>query len=185
LFSNLINKQLTINLDKKLTPKLAFAGSLLYILYFSATTVLNHINFATHSLDYGIFDHVFYNLSRFKGSYTTLHFKNQLLEEHFSPILYFYVPVYILFLKSPFTLLVVQSLSLGISSWIIYLLVYKKTQNTYVSLALSLSFLLHPALHGVNLYDYHESSLIPPLVLTCLYYYQANKIKMYKRNDNY
>jgi len=41
------------------------------------------------------------------------------------------------------------------------------------------AYLLHPALHGINLYEFHSLPLVVPLVIWCLYFLERDNAKGY------
>ncbi|WP_181391826.1 DUF2079 domain-containing protein [Methanospirillum lacunae] len=78
---------------------------------------------------------------------------------HTSPILAALLPVYAL-APGVKTLLVVQSILLGLGAVPIYLTA-KKILGNPGALIISLVYFLYPGLHGVNLTDFHEIAFLP------------------------
>ena len=87
---------------------------------------------------------------------------------HFQPILLLLVPLFKLF-PSAKTLLVVQSLALGFSAIIAYLLA-KKVLDEKLALALTALYAFNSALTGINLFEFHPVSLAVPLFLLAVYF---------------
>lgn len=147
---------------------LIIAFTLYYITFFTSSTIVKHYNFQTNACDLGIFDNLNCKFAHLKSSYNTFENFNHFRDVHFSPILFLFTPLYLIF-KSPLLLLIAQSLLLGIPSIFVYLISLKFTSQKLISLSLAFSYLLSPALHGVNNYDFHEVSFLPVLVLGAFY----------------
>jgi uncharacterized membrane protein len=150
--------------------------SLAYIAFMSVLTVARHNAFMTHSFDLGIHDQVVYNVLHSGYLRSTQHGADPInyLREHFSPILYLLAPIYALY-QDARTLLVLQSILLGLGAIPVYLLAQRKTANTSLALAFSASFLLLPALHGVNTFDFHQIVPATVLILFCLYFLETGR----------
>ena len=141
-----------------------------YVAFMSWLTVARHQSFLTHAFDLGIQDQSLFTLLRRGYPITTLYEAvpfNQ-FGDHFAPIYYLLAPVYALF-RDARALLVVQSLFLGLGALPVYLLTWKKTRSAALAFALAASYLLFPALHGVNAFDFHEIALATALLLWSLY----------------
>ncbi len=159
---------------------LALALAAGYTAFWSWLTVARHQSFLTHAFDLGIQDQAFFTLLRHGYPLTTLYqaeLVNQ-FSDHFAPIYYLLAPIYALFPDAR-TLLVVQSLFLGFGAIPVYLLTWEKTRSTALGLALAASYLLFPALHGVNAFDFHEIALVAPLLLWSLYGLESGRIRLW------
>ena len=158
----------------RLSPRagLIAAGllALAYSVLLSAISVLRHNSFMTHAFDLGIHDQALYNILHSGYMRTTLYgpYAIDYLGDHFSPILFLLAPVYALF-QDARTLLVVQSVFLAAGAVPVYLLAHEKTRSVLLGLALALGYLLYPALHGVNLRDFHQIALICAPLLVAFY----------------
>ncbi len=159
---------------QRLSPRagLIAAGcfALIYAVLLATVTVLRHNSFMTHAFDLGIHDQALYNILHSGYMRTTLYgpYAIDYLGDHFSPILFLLAPVYALF-QDARTLLVLQSVFLAAGAVPVYLLAHEKTRNVLLGLALALSYLLYPALHGVNLRDFHQIALICAPLLAAFY----------------
>ena len=87
---------------------------------------------------------------------------------HFQPILLLLVPVFKLF-PSAKTLLAIQSLALGFSVLIAYLL-SKKVLNERTAVALTALYAFNSSLVGINIFEFHPVSLAVPLFLLAVYF---------------
>lgn len=175
-----------------------------YTIIFSFYSILRHISFHTSTFDFGIFNQIFWNMvhngtqtNTLETAQTTLHLLrhgNEFISEtlftprpavpinhlgvHFSLILYLLAPIYAIF-QSPKTLLISQSFMLGLGALPLYLIAKKKTQSILFSQAICLTYLLYPTLPILSLYDFHEFSFAPVLILSTLYFLETNKYKYF------
>jgi len=149
-----------------------------YALYFSLYTVRRHLAFHTFAFDLGWQNQVFYSLlqtgyPRVTGFITIDHLSN-----HFQPLYYLLAPVYALY-RNPITLLVMQSVLLGSSAAPIYLVARRKIGNPWIALVIATGFLLHPALHGMNSFDFHGLVLLVPIFCFLIYFLESRKIALF------
>jgi len=149
------------------------AAILVYTAALSWYTVSKHNSFSTYAWDLGIFHQSFWTtVNRGMIFYNTC--EQHLVESgsffgvHFSPILFLLVPFYYIH-QSPVTLLVLQSLILGLSAYPLYLIAKTRLPEETAA-TLAAVYLLNPALHGVNSYDFHVQSMLP-LILNYLLLY--------------
>jgi uncharacterized membrane protein len=152
---------------------LVYAAVILYTLTFSSFTILKHNLFHTLAWDLGIYNQSMWTTA-FQGKlfyYTCeLHYvpNGSFFGIHFAPILFLLLPFYAL-VPGPETLLVFQSLILALGAIPLYLLGKFKLSRSFGG-AFAVSYLLYPALHGVNSYDFHVQAFFPVLILSCLYF---------------
>jgi uncharacterized membrane protein len=146
---------------------------IVYTITLTWFTVSKHNTFSTYAWDLGIFDQGFWttvNLDRVFYYTCELHLSESgsFFGIHFSPILFTIIPIYYMH-QSAETLLFTQSLVLGLSALPIYRIAQlyhgKKT-----SCILACLYLLNPALHGVNSYDFHVQAFLPLTLGYVLYY---------------
>lgn len=151
-------------------------AALLYAVLLSVVTVLRHNSFATHAFDLGIHDQALYNILHSGYMRTTLYgpYAIDYLGDHFSPILFLLAPAYAFF-QDARTLLVLQSIFLAAGAVPLYLLTRAITRSAWLGLALALTYLLYPALHGVNLRDFHQIALICAPLLTAFYFLERGR----------
>jgi len=159
-----------------------FIFILAYILFFSLFTVNKHGNFYSFAWDLGIFNQAFWTTTKatsiFRNTCELYLVKSgSFFGVHFSPILYSLIPVYTIS-KNPETLLIVQTIILGIAAHPLYLLT-KETINEKTGLVSSLIYLSNPMIHGINTYDFHVQCFIPLLIFSQFYYASKRKWKRY------
>lgn len=146
---------------------LLFAGTA-YLLVLSLT---QHRALGT-GYDLGIYDQVVWNLSHGRLFQTTLVYETNGYYDHFEPILTLFAPLYWLW-PSPNVLLIVQALALGLGSLPIYLYANDRfrgwERGPLLAWVIAAAYLAYPALHNANLNDFHEVSLLPPLLGFALY----------------
>jgi uncharacterized membrane protein len=93
---------------------------------------------------------------------------------HSTPILILLLPIYAIY-PYPETLLILQSFILASGALPLYLIAYNELGDKRTSLLVSASYLLYPALHGVNQYDFHTESFLPFLFLSAFHYYKSKR----------
>ena len=148
--------------------------ALAYAFLMSLLTVARHNSFLTNAFDLGIHDQAIYNILHSGYMRSTLYGTVAIdyIGDHFSPILFLLAPVYAL-RQDARTLLILQSLFLAAGAIPLYLLARHKTRSVLLSLALATAYLLHPALHGVNLDDFHQIALVVLFLLAALYFLET------------
>jgi uncharacterized membrane protein len=150
-----------------------------YILFMSVLTVARHNSFMTHAFDLGIQDQVVYNILHTGRMVTTLLGSGEeRVYDHFSPIFYLVAPLYALF-QDARILLVLQSVFLGIGAIPLFLLTRAKTSSATLACTLAVGYLLYPALHGVNLGDFHQIAFVSGLLLFALYFLEAGRHRLF------
>lgn len=148
-----------------------------YTIVLSIFTLAKHRSFTTYAWDLGIFNQAFWttvNLNKIFYYTTELHLveSGSFFGIHFSPILFTLVPLYYLY-QSAETLLILQSLIIGLSAYPIFL-IGKHYFNEKIGTIFSSLYLLNPVLHGINAYDFHVQAFLP-LILGFLVYFTIKK----------
>jgi uncharacterized membrane protein len=154
-----------------------------YAAFMSALTLARHNAFLTHSFDLGIHDQALYTLLRDGYMRSTQYGATaygtgpiNYIADHFSPIFYLVAPVYALW-QDARSLLVLQSLLLGLGAIPVYLIARRRLNSAALSVALSAAYVLYPALHGVNTFDFHQIALVTPLLLWALYFLERDRLR--------
>lgn len=147
-----------------------------YTLIFSCFTIYMHYAFKTYAWDLGIFTQALWTtINLGKPFYYTIESITNpslnFLGAHFSPILLLIVPVYAIY-QSPITLLVLQSFIISAAALPIYWIAKDKLGSKLWGLTFAAAFFLHPALHGMNCFDFHVESFIPAFFLLAFYYFE-------------
>lgn len=160
--------------DRYLVLTLLAAG--LYAVIFSLFSIEKHISY--HSgLDLAIYEQLLW---------TTIHhgtlFYNTLegMESfgvHFSPVLFTLLPAYYL-VPQTVTLLVIQSLLLGVAAVPLYYL-GRLLLNERAGFIIALSYLMYPALQGVNLTDFHIICFAPVFFFSAFYFIHRHNFRYF------
>ncbi len=128
-------------------------------------------SFRYSSLDLGIFTQSLAGFFHGKPLFNTvewqIHGAPNHFGVHFQPILLLLVPVFRVF-PSPKTLLVLQSLALGSSVFLAYILA-KKVLDERLGVVLTVLYALNSSLVGINLFEFHPVSLAVPLFILAVY----------------
>lgn len=153
----------------------------LYISYFTLTSILRYSNFYTGRFDLGNMDQTVWN---------TIHGKIFQLTDpdgtsnisrlsvHADFILILISPLYLIW-SNPKMLLLFQTVVLGIGAFFVYLISKEILKNKNISLALSTSFLLNPALQFANLYDFHPVTLATTFLLGSFYFFIKRRLFLF------
>ena len=154
---------------------LAMAG---YVVVISDLALQNHWSFNTARSDLGYYMSVFRQSSQGILLGCSLCGGGTHLTGHFDPILLLLAPIYLLY---PFadTMLVLQTVWLASGAVPVYLYAKHETKSPAAALALALAYLSYPALHGVNLFDFHSIALCIPLFVWLLYFLETGSAKGY------
>lgn len=130
----------------------------------------------TPTYDFGLFAQMFHYLNAHGTLETTLERSRQMshLHVHFSPIFYVLWPLYKVF-PSPYTIQAAQLVIAASAVIPAYLIAKRLDLHGFWRVAVSLMMLIHPALMGSSLYDFHENCFLAPLVLWVLYFMLAEK----------
>ncbi len=137
----------------------ALALALAYAIVFGVLSLLRHAAFETHTFDLGLHHQATWNTlhGRF-FQYTLLSSDGYvlpvLLGDHVNLILLLAVPFYALH-EGAETLLVLQAVVVGSAAFPLFRLAREVTGGTAAALLLVASYLLNPALHAANLFDFH------------------------------
>ncbi|MCS7001904.1 MAG: DUF2079 domain-containing protein, partial [Dehalococcoidia bacterium] len=137
-----------------------------YLSVIGRLSVQRHDAFKSHAYDLGIFTQVVWNTSQgrwFQNTVMIEHAEN-LLGQHFAPIFLALAPLYWVW-PDPRVLLIVQSLALALGAVPVFLFARRRLGSAGMALALAAAYLLLPALHYINFYDFHEIALTTPLLL--------------------
>lgn len=151
-----------------------YASMLLYGTLFSVLTTLRYYAFKTRAWDLGIFTQSLWTtLYADKFLYHTCELfinpSGSFFGVHFSPILFFILPLYRL-LTAPETLLVVQSFILALVAVPIYKLAREYAGGRTVGLVFAAVYLMYPATQFVNWYDFHVQAFLPLFFAWTIYY---------------
>lgn len=118
------------------------------------------------AFDLGIFQQGVWLLSRGETPFVTVRGWH-LFADHFSPILFVFVPFYRLW-EHPFWLLLGQTIALAVGVIPLYRLALRHTQSSWSATLIAVSYLLHPASFTMLFFDFHPILLSIPFVLLAM-----------------
>ena len=147
--------------------RLALGAALVATILFGALALLRHWTFHSTASDLAVFDQVMWNTVHGRFMESTLSLArcepHSFFGDHFSPALLLLVPPYALF-PHPETLIVVQTISLAVGVWPVYLLARRFLPTSEQRLVWVAVYLLSAPLSFIALYDFHEITLaVAPL----------------------
>jgi uncharacterized membrane protein len=169
-----------VNFVEKKADRLIFVFIVVYTLVLSGYTIFMYYGFKTYGWDLGIFTQSFWttvNLGK-PFQYTLETYVNpsqNFFGAHFSPMLFLIVPIYGIF-QSPLTLLVLQSFVIGLAALPLYWIAKGKLNSRLWGLTFAASFLLHPALQGMNSFDFHVEAFVPLFFFFAFYFLDKNQL---------
>jgi len=146
-----------------------------YTVFFSWYTILRHYAFQTGAGDLGFFEQAFWSTIHGRPLYISLwdDLGTTTLAHHVQPIIFFILPIYAIY-QSPETLLILQSLFLALGALPIYWIGEKKFKEP-TGVVFAALYLIYPALHGINQFDFHISALAVPFFLFSFYYVEEKR----------
>ena len=113
----------------------------LFAVIYCLISLVNHYQFRTFALDLGLDNNALYSLAHFRMSYFMLDLTVSHMNffgDHFSPIMFLYVPFYYLF--GSYTLLFIQIVSVLFGGYGIYKYCKYKFPEGYVPLLITFQF---------------------------------------------
>jgi uncharacterized membrane protein len=130
-------------------------GALSYAAYFSSITLASHFNFCTSAFDLGIEDNLLWNSAHGGPLFRSAPLGGSMLHggNHQTYFAFVLVPIYWLASRAE-TLLVIQSVALGLAAIPLYLYASRRL-SPWWALWIALGYLFYAPLHGANLYDFH------------------------------
>jgi uncharacterized membrane protein len=156
-----------------LFPWIVFSLIFIYVAIFSYLAFLKYISFSFHDIDLAIINQTFWNTAHGHFIPTGPGESTILNGGHIFLIILMLTPLYAV-IPHPLTLLVLQSLALGLGAWAIFLLA-RNVLNLSVATLFAAAYLIYPALNYVNLYEFHVIALATPLLLFMFYFYYKNQ----------
>ncbi len=163
----------------------------IYILYFSYVSILRYNTLYASYYDLGIMNQTVYNtyvglkdrdLSRVLEQ-TNPEGPNQVkrMAIHNDMLLAFLAPFYFIH-SGPETLLVIQSIVLGLGAFVIFKIaefVFSKSElSGFLGLMFGIAYLLYPAMERANLFDFHAVTLATTLLLCMFYFWLTGKNRL-------
>ncbi len=162
----------SVRVARLCTPTIALWLCIIaYWLTFGALSILQHDAFGTSIYDLGNVDQAVWNTlhGRILQFTTQPQMGDIRLSMHIEPIL---IPISLFYLiySSPKTLLILQTLALGLGAWPLYLIARLKLRSGWAAASFSVAYLLLPALEAANLFEFHAVVMAPLFLLFCFYF---------------
>ena len=145
-----------------------------YTILFSVMSISKHHAFHSTAVDLSIAEYELKHLSKGEFNYTNEISNEKLFEWHFRPINFLLVPFYWIYPHAE-TLLILQSLFLGLGALPIYLLSRKRLKDEIIALLVSIIYLLYVPLEATNLIDFHFNTLAIPFLLFAFYFLETDR----------
>jgi uncharacterized membrane protein len=150
---------------------------IIYMTFFSIMSIDRHEKFQSLAFDLGIYDHAIWRFSQFKSGFNYVR-GIHIFGDHFTPINVLVAPLY-WFFSDVRALLVLQTIALASAAVPVFLIAQKYLKNRWQSLLVSFALLMFPAIHYINLEDFHPESFIVPLLLWAFYFLFEKKMNLY------
>ncbi len=96
------------------------------------------------------------------------------LSGHFDPILVLLSPLYLIYPHAE-TILLLQAAWLGSGVFPVFFLARHFGCGNVGSIVLSVCYALYPALHGINLFDFHSIALAVPIIMWLLLFFEQGR----------
>jgi uncharacterized membrane protein len=163
---------------------LAIVG--IYSIVFSYLTILKLQAFGMYAWDLGIYHQAIHTtatsgsllFSTVEWPYTqTVTPPGTTFGVHFSPFLLLIVPFYAL-LKSSSALLVLKTIFISAGAIPTYFLAKKAFGNSFWGLIFASAYLLFPAVHAINWYDFQPQTFLPTLLLFMFLFIETKRARL-------
>jgi len=151
------------------TPWLVTGGcAALYVFEISRLAILQHHALQIHSKDLGNYTNVLWNALGGEFLRSTFMRGDVHYSSHFDPILMLLAPIYAIEPRAE-TLLIFQSVWLAIGAIPVFLAARRVLGSPWWGTWAAVVYLLQPALHGANLYQFHSLTLVIPILCGLIY----------------
>ena len=148
-----------------------------FVVYAGGMTTLRYLEYATPSMDFGIFSQMFHYMVKNLQQLTTC--ERDVLMSHFrvhiSPVYYLMLPFYAIY-QSPITLELGQAIVIALGLIPLYRLARKFKFSNPEIVGISICYAFYPALSMGCFYDLHENAFLPVFLLFLLYFIECDKL---------
>ena len=152
---------------EKFSPLFLWITIAVYCCIFGTMSILRYLSFHTAYFDLGIYDHAIWNIAE-RGDLSYL------ISGHFRPIMVVYSFFYKLF-PSAITLLLLQTLTIGLSAVPLYYIAKNKLGRGFYALLIVIIYFLYSPVGYNNLFDFHADHLVILLMFLGFYFLEKNK----------
>ena len=158
----------------RFSPRAVVAGGVvLYVLLMGVIVLTRHVALRTHALDLGYYVQVVWNLAHGHGAYVTLP-PMHAWGDHFSPVLYLFVPLGWL-APGATALLLAQTVILAAGAVAMAGFAARRLGDTRLAAGFAVLYLLSPTVHGVNVRDIHPTVFAIPLLIAAAWAVDAGR----------
>jgi len=155
------------NAQEKFPSFFLWVAIIIYCSIFGTMSILRYLSFHTTFFDLGIYDHAIWNIAK-RGDLSYLYWG------HFRPIVGIYSFFYRLF-PSAITLLVLQTLAIGLSAVPLYYIAKDKLGHGFYGLVIVIIFFLYSPVEYNNLENFHADHLIILFMFLGFYFLEKDK----------
>jgi uncharacterized membrane protein len=152
---------------------LVAGGAALYVVLMGFVVVSRHVALRTHALDLGYYVQLVWSLAHGHGAWVTLP-PMHAWGDHFSPILYLFVPLGWL-VPGPVALLLAQTVIFAGGAFAMAGFAGRRLGDPRSAAAFGVVYLLSPTLHGINIRDVHPAAFAIPLFVAAAWAVEAGR----------
>ncbi len=155
-----------------------FAITVAHAVTLSCFHVMHHRNLGTDAWDLGLYVNTMWR--SLHGDLLGCSFLTEgtHASRHFDPILVLLSPMLLIHPDAE-TLLVFQAAWVASGAFPLYLIARRRLGNPWYGVALAAVYLLHPAVHGPDMYDFHSLVIGGPLILWSICFLEAGATKRF------
>jgi uncharacterized membrane protein len=158
----------------RVSPRRLVAGGVaLYVVLMGVIVVTRHVALRTHALDLGYYVQVVWSLAHGHGPRVTLP-PMHAWGDHFSPILYLFVPLGWL-APGATALLLAQTVIFAAGAFAMAAFAARRLGDPRLAAGFALLYLLNPTLHGINIRDIHPTAFAIPLLIAAAWAVDARR----------
>jgi len=172
-----IPARMTLKSSQKITILIVALLGIWFVIYTGGMTTLRYLEYATPSMDFGIFSQMFHYMVKNFQQLTTC--ERDVLMSHFgvhiSPVYYLLLPFYAIY-QSPITLQICQAVVIALGLIPLYLLGRRFRLSNLEIVGSSICYAFYPALSMGCFYDLHENAFLPLFLLLLLYFIECDKL---------
>ena len=140
-----------------------------FLTIFVSIGIARHLALSSSGYDLAVTDQALWNTTKGRILFSSLDGNISHLGAHFEPILFFIVPIYVIW-PNIIALIIIQSLALGIAIFPLYSIAKSRLNNRILIFAFIISYFLSRSTRGIGLLDFHTDSLIVPLIFFSFYF---------------
>ncbi len=148
-------------------------GAAVYVAVLGFVVVSRHLALRTHALDLGYYVQLVWNLAHGLGARVTLP-PMHAWGDHFSPILYLFVPLG-WFAPGATALLLAQTVIFASGAVAVAAFAARRLGDPRTAAAFAALYLLNPTLHGINVRDVHPAAFAIPLLVAAAWAFDAGR----------